>query len=57
MPKDKKKRVVIIPMPGIYLLDIAGPTDVFTAADKIINDNPGTGKGGYDLLLASPLYF
>lgn len=37
-------------MPGIYLLDIAGPCDVFAAADKILN-----GNGGYDILLASPV--
>lgn len=37
-------------MPGIFLLDIAGPCDVFAAADKILD-----GKGGYEILLASPV--
>lgn len=37
-------------MPGIFLLDLAGPSDVFAAADKILN-----GNGGYDILLASPV--
>lgn len=50
MAKAKKKRIVVVPMPGIFLLDIAGPCDVFAAADKILN-----GHGGYDVLLASPV--
>ena len=37
-------------MPGIFLLDIAGPCDVFAAADKILD-----GNGGYEILLASPV--
>lgn len=37
-------------MPGIFLLDLAGPCDVFAAADKILN-----GNGGYDIILASPV--
>jgi transcriptional regulator GlxA family with amidase domain len=55
MPKEKKKLIVVIPMPGIYLLDVAGPTDVFMAADRALSEIPGTGKGGYELLLASPV--
>jgi transcriptional regulator GlxA family with amidase domain len=50
MAKAKKKLIVVVPMPGIFLLDIAGPCDVFAAADKILN-----GNGGYELLLASPV--
>jgi transcriptional regulator GlxA family with amidase domain len=50
MAKAKKKLIVVIPMPGIFLLDLAGPSDVFAAADKILN-----GNGGYDILLASPV--
>ena len=46
----KKKLIVVVPMPGIYLLDIAGPTDVFAAADKLLD-----GNGGYEILLASPV--
>jgi transcriptional regulator GlxA family with amidase domain len=50
MAKVKKKLIVVVPMPGIFLLDIAGPCDVFAAADKLLN-----GNGGYDVLLASPI--
>jgi hypothetical protein len=55
MPKEKKKLIVVIPMPGIFLLDIAGPCDVFMAADRALSENPGTGSVGYELLLASPV--
>ena len=37
-------------MPGIFLLDVAGPCDVFAAADRILD-----GNGGYEILLASPV--
>jgi len=50
MAKAKKKLVVVVPMPGIFLLDVAGPCDVFAAADRQLN-----GNGGYDVLLASPI--
>lgn len=50
MARTKKKLIVVVPMPGIFLLDVAGPTDVFAAADKILD-----GNGGYEILLASPL--
>lgn len=50
MAKAKKKTIVIIPMPGIFLLDVAGPADVFAAADKILD-----GNGGYEIILASPV--
>jgi transcriptional regulator GlxA family with amidase domain len=49
MLRVNKKLIVIVPMPGTFLLDIAGPCDVFTAADKALNDN------GYEVILASPL--
>jgi transcriptional regulator GlxA family with amidase domain len=55
MPKEQKKLIVIIAMPGTYLLDIAGPCDVFTAADFALREDPGSKRGGYELLLASPL--
>ena len=55
MPKEKKKLIVVIPMPGIFLLDIAGPCDVFMAADRTLSENTGTGRSGYELLLASPV--
>jgi transcriptional regulator GlxA family with amidase domain len=50
MSREKKKLIVVVPMPGTFLLDIAGPCDVFSAADKAVDD-----QGGYDVLLASPL--
>lgn len=55
MPKKKKKLIVVIPMPGIFLLDIAGPCDVFMSADWVLSENPGNGGAGYELLLASPV--
>lgn len=55
MAEQKKKLVVIIPMPGIFLLDIAGPADVLSAANKTMEESPGGRKGGYEILLASPL--
>lgn len=51
MTRAKKKLIVIVPMPGIYLLDIAGPCDVFAAADKLLD-----GNGGYEILMASPTH-
>jgi transcriptional regulator GlxA family with amidase domain len=55
MPREKKKLVVVIPMPGIFLLDIAGPCDVFMAADRALSANPGAAGAGYELVLASPV--
>jgi transcriptional regulator GlxA family with amidase domain len=55
MPEEKKKLIVVIPMPNTYLLDIAGPCDVFTAADWAMKEVPGSKKGGYEVLLASPM--
>jgi transcriptional regulator GlxA family with amidase domain len=55
MPKEKKKLIVVIPMPGIFLLDIAGPCDVFMAADWVLGEDPGSSRAGYELLFASPL--
>lgn len=48
-----KKLVVIVPMPGTFMLDIAGPCDVFAAADNILHEGPGTEDTGYDILLAA----
>ncbi|MDP4149939.1 MAG: helix-turn-helix domain-containing protein [Bacteroidota bacterium] len=55
MAKEKKKLIVVIPMPGIFLLDIAGPCDVFMAAERALSEKPGHGSAGYELLLASPV--
>ena len=51
MASSGKKLVVIVPMPGTFMLDIAGPCDVFAAADKILSED-GTGRG-YEILLAA----
>lgn len=55
MEKEQKKLVVIIPMPGIFLLDLAGPSDVFIMADKALAERNGNTTAGYELLLASPV--
>jgi transcriptional regulator GlxA family with amidase domain len=55
MPVKNKKLIVIVPMPGTYLLDFAGPCDVFSAADKIRSEFAGEQADGYEVLLASPL--
>lgn len=55
MPKKRKKLIVIVPMPGTYMLDLAGPLDVFTAADRMLNETAAAGDTGYEILLASPL--
>lgn len=55
MSNDEKKLVVIIPMPGIFLLDVAGPADVFMMADRALSEQPGNIGAGYELLLASPV--
>ncbi|WP_440134732.1 GlxA family transcriptional regulator [Chitinophaga sancti] len=48
-----KKTVVIVPMPGTFMLDIAGPCDVFAAADALLQDGLGTEGTGYNILLAA----
>lgn len=55
MPVKKKKLIVVVPMPGTFLLDFAGPSDVFSAADKIISEQLTGQGGGYEVVLASPL--
>lgn len=55
MEKGAKKLVVIVPMPGIFLLDLAGPADVFMMADKALAERAGGAIDGYELLLASPV--
>ncbi|MBW8687587.1 GlxA family transcriptional regulator [Chitinophaga rhizophila] len=55
MPENQKKLIVIVPMPGTYLLDIAGPLDVFTAADKMLSETAADNDIGYEIVLASPL--
>ncbi|WPQ66525.1 GlxA family transcriptional regulator [Chitinophaga sancti] len=48
-----KKLVVIVPMPGTYMLDVAAPCDVFAAADSILHEGLGTEGTGYEILLAA----
>lgn len=52
---SSQKLIVVVPMPGIFLLDIAGPCDVFMAANRFLNENPEFGEEQYELLLASPV--
>ncbi|MGO6904921.1 DJ-1/PfpI family protein, partial [Rhizobium ruizarguesonis] len=37
-------RIAILAMPGVQMLDVAGPMDVFSEANKLIN-----GRSGYEL--------
>ncbi|MBN9381301.1 MAG: GlxA family transcriptional regulator [Chitinophagaceae bacterium] len=53
--KKSAKTIVVVPMPGIFLLDIAGPCDVFMSANRVLNEDPDVGSQGYELLLASPI--
>ncbi|WP_212006533.1 GlxA family transcriptional regulator [Chitinophaga sp. HK235] len=49
-----KKLIVIVPMEGTSLLDVAGPCDVFSQASKILQSDPLREDEGYEILLASP---
>lgn len=40
-------------MPAAHLLDVAGPGDVFSLANKVVIAQHGTDAGGYEILLAS----
>jgi transcriptional regulator GlxA family with amidase domain len=44
-----KKRIVVVPTPNTFLLDIAGPVDVFTAANQYLAPDEQ-----YEVILASP---
>lgn len=48
-----KKLVVIVAMEGTALLDIAGPCDVFSQANKILRNDVQGQEEGYEILLAS----
>jgi transcriptional regulator GlxA family with amidase domain len=50
---NKKKKIVLVAMPGAYLLDVAGPGDVFALASKVAAQVYGHEKGGYEVILAS----
>lgn len=50
-----KKLVVVVPMPGTFLLDIAGPLDVFTAVDGLLTEMGAASHEGYEVLTASPI--
>lgn len=47
MPAPRK--ILLVAFDGFQLLDLAGPIDVFDAADRVLE-----GKGGYELILAAP---
>lgn len=53
IPLPEAKLVVIVVMSGNVLLDIAGPTDVFVTAAKILAKSEYTGSG-YEVCVASP---
>ena len=55
MKRRESKLVVIVPMPGIFLLDVAGPADVFTMADKALHESEEHDSDGYEFMLASPV--
>ena len=55
MRKKTKKLIVIVPMPGTFLLDIAGPLDIFTAVDGLLGERAASSAEGYEVLTASPL--
>jgi transcriptional regulator GlxA family with amidase domain len=55
MKKRESKLIVIVPMPGILLLDVAGPADVFTMADKALHEADPYAANSYELMLASPV--
>jgi transcriptional regulator GlxA family with amidase domain len=48
----RKKRIVIVAMTGHMLLDFAGPADVFTNANNILETQRGS--EGYEVLVVSP---
>ncbi|NSL90365.1 GlxA family transcriptional regulator [Chitinophaga solisilvae] len=50
----KKKLVVVVPMEGTSLMNIAGPCDVFTQANKVLKNDPATAHEGYEILIAAP---
>jgi transcriptional regulator GlxA family with amidase domain len=50
--KPVKKKVVIVAMTGNMLLDFSGPSDVFTNANKCLEDSVGT--NGYEVLVVAP---
>ncbi len=49
---EGKKKVVIVAMTGNMLLDFAGPSDVFTNANKCLHDAGYTGS--YEVVIVAP---
>jgi transcriptional regulator GlxA family with amidase domain len=49
---QSKKKVVIVAMTGNMLLDFAGPSDVFTNANKCLQDSGSA--DGYEVLVVAP---
>lgn len=52
--RNSKKKIVLVAMPGAYLLDVAGPADVFAMATKVAATIQGRNVAGYEIILASP---
>lgn len=50
----QKKRIVIVAMPNALMLDVAGPADVFTMANSILESHPDKPFAGYEVLVVSP---
>jgi transcriptional regulator GlxA family with amidase domain len=54
MELEKQKLIVIVAMPHTLLLDIAGPSDVFSVANRNIHLNDGLAFNGYKIIVTSP---
>jgi transcriptional regulator GlxA family with amidase domain len=51
-PEHPRKRIVIVMMTTHFLLDFAGPADVFNYADRLLRHSGSA--GGYDVIIVSP---
>lgn len=51
--RKRTKKVVLVATPGTYLLDVAGPADVFTMATKLGAQQYGHDTACYEVVLAS----
>jgi transcriptional regulator GlxA family with amidase domain len=54
MEQEKQKVIVIVAMPHTLLLDIAGPSDVFSVANRNIGDGNLLDFLGYKIVVTSP---
>jgi transcriptional regulator GlxA family with amidase domain len=51
-PAARRKRIVIVMMTANFLIDFAGPADVFNCADRILRRHRSS--HGYDVVIVSP---